>query len=560
MKSYKLYLLSLLSGLLLTFAWFPHGFLPLIFIAFVPLLFVEQAVSNHSQKYKSLILFACCYLTFLTWNVLVTWWVKNASFGGAAMAILCNSLLMTIVFLLFHKTKKRVGEKYSALIFISFWLAWEYFHLNWDLSWPWLTLGNVFADTPSIIQWYEYTGVFGGSLWILIVNYLVFKLTIKQNQSPFSVSISGSEGGGNGFEQSRGMFFFKSKVKIFITVSVVIIIPIIISIFICGLFGKNITQQPKGIEIVIAQPNIDPYYEKFNGDFDAQIIKMLELAARKVNQETEYLILPETALAENSWEDQMEQSSSIQLIRKFLKSFPHLKIVVGASSSIMYRPGDQLSITARKFPDSNDYYDAYNTALQIDSSNTIQIYHKSKLVPGVEKMPFPFIFKHLENFAIDLGGTAGSLGTQEDRTVFKSTEGDYATAPVICYESIYGEYVAEYINNGAQFISIITNDGWWGDTPGYKQHLKYGALRAIETRKWIARSANTGISCFITPLGEIIQPTQWWVPAVISQKIQLTNEQTFYVRFGDYIAKAGIYLAILFLIYYWLIRFKIIKK
>jgi len=532
-KTYKLYLLSLLSGLLLSFAWFPQGFVALVFIAFVPLLLIEQTVASNPEKYKSLLLFACSYLTFFIWNILVTWWVKNASFGGAAMAILCNALLMTLVFMLFHKTKKRVGGKYAALIFITFWLAWEYFHLNWHLSWPWLTLGNVFADTPSWIQWYEYTGVFGGSLWILTINCLLADIFIKREKSQ------------------------KLKVRRGALALVLIIVPIILSLFV-GFFANKFWKGE--IDIVIVQPNIDPYYEKFNGNYDEQVIKMLQLASQKVNDQTEYLILPETALPENIWENKMEESSAIQLLRKFLQRFPNLKIVVGASTAKIYQYGEDLSSTARKFGGSEDHYDSYNTGLQIDSSNTIQIYHKSKLVPGVEKMPFPFIFKYLEDFAIDLGGTSGSLGKQDERTVFISPNSNYSTAPVICYESIYGEYVAEYINNGAQFISIITNDGWWGNTPGYKQHLKYGALRAIETRKWIARSANTGISCFINPLGEISQPTEWWQPAVISGKIQLSNEKTFYVHFGDYIAKAAVCLALLFYIYSLLFLFKILKK
>ena len=101
---------------------------------------------------------------------------------------------------------------------------------------------------------------------------------------------------------------------------------------------------------------------------------------------------------------------------------------------------------------------------------------------------------------------------------------------------------------GFRFISFQT------------QHLKFGALRAIETRRWIARSANTGISCFINPAGEVEQATDWWKPAVISGQIKLMDKQTFYTRFGDYVARAAIYLSLLFLLYSWLMRFKIIRK
>lgn len=530
MKTYQLFLLSLLSAFLLAFGWFPHGFVPLLFIAFVPLLIVEHTIFHNPQKYKSLTLFACSYLTFFIWNILTTWWVKNASDGGAAMAIGCNALLMTIVFLLFHKVKKRGGEKWGNIVFISFWITFEFLHLDWDLTWTWLTVGNAFADTPNWIQWYEYTGAFGGSLWVLVINSLIFNIV-----SRFPLHVSKKET---------------------IGVATLIVLPILISYAILASPAK-----PKDTaNVVIVQPNIDPYNEKFVSGFEEQLEKMLKLASQKTDSTTDYLIFPETALTEELWENELLQSTSIKSIKLFLKQYPKLKIIIGASTAKVFQPNEALSSTARKFRSEDAYYDSYNTALQIDNSNRIQIYHKSKLVPGVEKMPFPFIFKYLGKFAIDLGGTTGSLGTQAERSVFVSPDNTMKAAPVICYESVYGEYVAEYVKNGAQFISIITNDGWWGDTPGYKQHLKYGALRAIETRRYVVRSANTGISCIITEKGEIQQATTWWTPAVIKAEIKLNNDLTFYARYGDYIARAAMFLSLLLIIYSWLLRFKIIRK
>ena len=333
-------------------------------------------------------------------------------------------------------------------------------------------------------------------------------------------------------------------------------IPILLSYVIYNCKGKFEGET----KVVIVQPNIDPYNEKFNSSFDNQLRKMLKLAGVKTDSTTDYLIFPETAIQDNLWEGKLNESPSIRTLREFLKPFPKLKIVIGANSSRAFLKGETPTITARHFgDDTTSFYDDYNTGLQIDNTDSIQVYHKSRLVPGVEKMPFPFIFKYLEKYAISLGGTAGSYGTQEERTAFVSKDKKMKTGAVICYESIYGEFVTGYVNNGAQFISIITNDGWWGDTPGYKQHLKFGTLRAIETRRWIARSANTGISCFINPLGEIEQATDYWKPAVISGKIKLIDEQTIYMRLGDYIARAAILLSALFLLYSWLIRFKVIK-
>jgi apolipoprotein N-acyltransferase len=136
------------------------------------------------------------------------------------------------------------------------------------------------------------------------------------------------------------------------------------------------------------------------------------------------------------------------------------------------------------------------------------------------------------------GGSAGGYGKQASPSVFYSQSG-VGAAPVICYESIWGEYVADYVQQGAQFIAVITNDAWWGNTAGKDQHLLYAKLRAIETRRWVARSANTGISAFINQRGDIVQKSEWWTSTALKADINLNDELTFYVKHQDYIAFAG---------------------
>lgn len=425
------------------------------------------------------------------------------------MAILTNSLLMSLVFLAFHKIKRNLPERFGNFVLIPVWITFEYLHHDWDLSWPWLTLGNAFASTPNIIQWYEYTGVFGGSLWVLLVNVLLFELYVHRNTL---------------------LRPLKKKIIHATAVALLVIAPIILSL-ILSLQYSTITNF-KGPNVVVVQPNVDPY-KKFNGNYLSDLNNMLALAASKADSSTDYFVFPETAIAENIWENEMVYSASVKRLKEFQQQFPNAVIVIGASTAYQFMPGEAHSISARKFEHDDIWFDHYNTALQFDRTDSIAVYHKSKLVPGVEQMPFPAVFGLLGSLAIDMGGTTGTLGKQDDRTVFTSEKGK--VAPVICYESIYGSFVTEYIRNGAEYIFIITNDGWWKDTPGYKQHLLYGRLRAIETRKSIARSANTGISCFIDPLGRIQQPQPWWTASAIQQKLYSDPKQTFYVRFGDYI-------------------------
>src|SRR5699024_3174401 len=193
---------------------------------------------------------------------------------------------------------------------------------------------------------------------------------------------------------------------------------------------------------------------------------------------------------------------------------------------------DQITINARNY--GGVYIDHFNAGVLIDNSSKLQYYHKSKLVPGVEQLPFGEKLAFMKPLFQHFGGTTGGYGKQSEPSVLYSASGSGA-APVICYESIWGNYVSDYINKGAQFIAIITNDGWWGNTSGKDQHLQYAKLRAIETRRWVARSANTGISAFINQKGDIVEKTSWWEEAALTQEINLNEEITFYSKHKDWV-------------------------
>jgi apolipoprotein N-acyltransferase len=156
------------------------------------------------------------------------------------------------------------------------------------------------------------------------------------------------------------------------------------------------------------------------------------------------------------------------------------------------------------------------------------------LVPGVETLPWflHFLHKWFDKF----GGTTAGYAKQKERTVLADKHG-WKIAPAICYESIYGEYMSKYVKKGANLICVITNDGWWKKTPGHKQHMNYARLRAIETRTWVARSANTGISCFIDPNGTVIEPQPYGIASSIKLSFSVRQSTTFFVRFGDIISK-----------------------
>ena len=524
MQKKNLLLLSIFSGVLLSLSWIFKGMAWTLFVAFLPLFFVEKQIYEQSNNEK-IKFFFYAFFSFFIWSSLSIWWIAYATIFGAITAILLNTFYFTFIFWIYHLTNKKINYQLGFLILVCTWLGFEYFQFHWELDFPWLNLGNGFANNINLIQWYEYTGILGGSLWVLLVNILLFKIL---------------------------HFYIKNKtlkgyiLNVLLSV-LLIILPIFYSFI---LFNKYDKSDKKDVEIIVLQPNIDPYNEKFDGLSDIeQIQRLIDLSDSLVTPQTDYIVAPETAFPRGIWQHQIKNEKSIILIKNFIKKHPKLKFIVGVSSRKLFEKGDKISSIARKLKGTDLFYERYNSAIQIDSTNKIPFYHKSKLVVGVEKMPFPNALSFLEHFALDMGGTVGSLGKQNIRSVFYSQKDSIKVAPVICYESIFGQFVTDYVKNGANFIFIITNDAWWDDTDGYKQHLSYAKLRAIETRRSIARSANTGISAFINQRGEIIKQTKWWQKDAIKCNLKMNDEITFYTIYGDIIGRWAGFVAIILLLY-----------
>lgn len=536
MKFRKIHLLlfSLLSGVLLSLAWPVRGFPGLLFIGLVPMLFIEDQVYRNKDRFISFSVFFYTLPGFLLWNLLTTWWICNSTLVGAIMAIFFNSIFLSTVFQVYHFSKKNLQGKitgYACLV--VYWISFEYLHLNWDLNWPWLNLGNGFASYYKWVQWYEFTGALGGTLWILVANIFFYELVRAVLELR-----AGKEVADQKFKATSRLII--SRFSAFLAVW--ILVPILISWFVY----MNYTEEKRPVNFVVVQPNFDPYSEQYSVPPQVVINRIMKLGGPKLDSTTNFLVAPESAIQEEMWENDLNTFASVKILREIIRQHPDLNILVGGSTFHYFKPGEEVTRTARKFKDVNEYYDAYNTAIMINSRDSLQLYHKSKLTPGVEILPSFKGFNWLEKFAINLGGTVGSLGTDKVRKVYK-TVNTVKVSPIICYESVFGEFFAEFVKNGAEVMIIITNDGWWGNTPGYKQHFSFAHLRAIETRRCIARSANTGISSFIDQRGDDHQSTQYWVPGVIKGSVNASSRLTFYVKHGDYIARITTWLTFILL-------------
>ena len=501
--------------------WPTYGFPVLLFVAFIPLLYVAHDIKEHKTlKHKGWRLFAVSYLAFFIWNFITTNWLQYADMFGACFAILVNSLLMASLILIYQAVAKRTSINKSLIFLITLWICFEKLHLGWEFSWPWLNLGNAFSDHPKWIQWYEFTGTFGGTLWIWLVNVILFKAIL------------------NFFKTSESRILKRAALQ----TTAIICIPIVISI----VRYYTYTPEPNTIEAVVLQPNIDPYSEKYNAT-NKKVGELLQgLAEESITNKTNLLVTPETVLAENYGVDlpSFNRSSEFFQAKSFVYNYPNLNYLLGLQFYQKHTNASDILPTSNQYND-NLWLDYYNSAAFINSDKAPLIYHKSKLVVGVENFPYQSVLKPIIGDAmLDLGGTVAMKTTQKERSAFKLKNTEFKVAPVICYESVYGEFVTGYVREGANILAIMTNDAWWGDTQGHKQHLSLARLRAIETRRAIARSANTGISAFISPKGELLQTLDYNTQGSLKANIPANTNITFYVQAGDYIARISMFIAL----------------
>lgn len=524
----KNFFLAILSGSLLAASWVTYGITPLIFIAFVPLLLADSHIRSHYKHTKRKI-FILSYIAFLIWNIVSTWWIWNSTQVGAVLAISINSLLMTLTFLLYHLVAKRSTQKLSLIFLVAIWLSFEKFHLWWDISWPWLNLGNVFSEKITWIQWYEYTGTFGGSLWVWLLN-IIFYIAAKNYLTDKNRALLAKRVG-------IAMLFFA--------------IPVVISYYI------YINYSEKGLktaDVVVLQPNIDPYEEKYQFSNEDTSKAMSYFLLDKLDHKVNFIITPETMLSRNILIDELANSAPVNTLKNLFLAFPQVNWVVGVSLLKFIEDKKDVTAQSNYLAEKDIWYNDYNSAFLLNydyfRSDTLPLYHKSKLVVAVENFPYQHLLKPiLGDMLINLGGTVALKTTQSERSVFTGRETFGKAAPIICYETVYGEFVTDYIKKGANFLAILTNDAWWGDTQGYKQLLSYTRLRAIETRRSVARSANTGISAFINGRGDILKALPYRDFNTLRCTIALNEEVTFYVRMGDYIARIAGFLAFFIFLY-----------
>lgn len=531
----KYIFLSLISALLLSISWPTYGIPFFIFFAFVPLLLMEQEISKFSKiNKKGWVVFGLTYLAFFIWNVVTTGWLYHAknpdgnnSLLAVAIPVIVNSLLMSLVFQLYYWYKKVRGTYFGLVFFVAIWLSFERFHLNWEFTWPWLNLGNAFSEYPKLIQWYDTIGATGGSFWILLINVFAF----------YTLRI---------WQAGR---IRKDLVKNISILIAIIVLPLLISIY----KYNSYQEKPIGeVTTLLLQPKLDPYTEKYSKDSLQILGELLSLAEENSKTKVDFFIAPETAFPGNGSlsENGFNKSTSIAIAKEFLGKHPQSIFLTGASThKFLFDEADTEDYSTEV--QEGVWVNSYNSAMQIIPNQEVEVYHKAKLVPGVEIFPYIRYLKPILGDAmLDFGGANSSLGIDKERKVFSNRFNKAKMAPIICYESIYGEYVTDYVKNGANLLAIMTNDSWWDNTEGHKQLLSYARLRAIETRREIVRAANSGISAHINARGDILEDTFYDDRTALLVKANLLEEKSIYTKIGDLISRIAIFVLGFLIIYH----------
>lgn len=510
-----MFLRKLLAGILSVLALIP-GWLGAtgvsLLVAFVPLLYISSLMKDTKRDWWEVLGWA--FVTFVAWNFIDVWWLTNATMAGAMAAMIGSALFSLIGFMIFHTVSKRAPKVLSYTVLVSAWIAIEYMFMLSDLKWPWLQLGNGFSNDIWAIQWYEYTGGFGGALWVLIANIAVYEALVAR--------------------RSVAKWLFAASV---------IVVPLLISIFIYNTFEEQ--SDMGSVEISVIQPNAD-CYALFNNTEKIQEGVLLDLLA-KVPSTTDIVVMPETALPRQYWESTISTVPMIKTLSNVLGAVaPDATLISGAHIMVPYEEGEQ-SETARQLSNGWGYYDNFNSIITLDAERNLEYRHKARLVPGVEDTP-SWVIRFFKIFVFDVGGFAGQIGRGVTGNSFDVN--GVGVGGAICYEAMFGNFMGEFVRSGAEVMTIVSNDGWWGDTAGHRHLYSFSALRAVESRRAIARSANTGISGFIDARGDSLEELGWDERGILTHRLNLSDRMTVYTLYGDYIARVACYIAILSLLYY----------
>ena len=523
---------AVMSGFLLGFSFPPSPFYSLAYIAFIPFFYIFAHFGSYNQVAKY------SYLFLLVFHLLTVYWTGGYSVGkdiwmmtaGSAVIFLHPILFLPFILASFF-IRKRLGIVPGLIAFAMFWTSFEYLHSLGEYSFPWLTIGNSQAYDLNRIQIIEYSSIYGLTLLIFAFNILAFLVLWKIANSIWKFRL----------------------------LSMSAVLALLVALYFGPvLYGKWIIKKEsiesgKTVCVGVIQPNFDPW-DKWGGgsrekwdSYFYQFNTYIEETKKLARYKPDIIFWPETAIPFPILLPRyLTYLSTLQLLVDTLQ----LPIFTGLPT-IEYFDSLNAPATAQRMSGTDIFAESYNSAIFVQPKCLPgPIHKKSILVPFAERIPYAETFRFLiEPLKWNVG--ISSWGKGEDTLIYTLPlirKGISKFSGMICYESSYPNYVREFVKRGAEFLVVITNDSWWGNTSGAYQHASFASLRAVETRRWVVQCANGGISLIVDPTGTMHMVTSLYSKTRFVSDIYLRSEMTFYVKYGDFIAQLCLTASVMILI------------
>ena len=494
--------LLILSGILfgISFTPFPFPFPIFLLIAFVPYFFV---ITKKETLHK---INTASYLTFFVMSLVTVYWVGSWQSEADPFLMLSGTVLvfflpcvMLINSTLYYLSRKVFNKDISLYLFPFFWVTGEYILTLTDLKFPWLTIGHGLAKFTAFIQIADIVGAFGLSFIVLWINIFIFK----------------------------GLKSFKENIKvgsIYFSIASLIFV-LIMSYGYLKIFSP--TKGGKKIKIGVIQPNIDPWNKWELGGLDKMLGNYFELSQKCVDEGAKIIMWPETALPVYLMAGTYQ--NEVDSIYSFLKK-NNVALLTGMPDFQIFQNNPPRN--AKYSEQGKYYYATYNAILFLQPNDfNIQRYGKMQLVPLGEHTPFvdqlPFLGDLLK-WGVGISG----WNVGQDTTVFKFVDNKdtIKISGLVCYESVFPTFPNYFVDRGAQFIAIVTNDSWYGKLSGPYQHKEFANLRAVENRRAVVRCANGGVSCLINEFGVTEVETKMFTRTHLVLDVPLNYEITFYTK------------------------------
>jgi apolipoprotein N-acyltransferase len=312
--------------------------------------------------------------------------------------------------------------------------------------------------------------------------------------------------------------------------------------------GEEAQEAARPIRVGIIQSNVDPWEKWGKGVSGYETIRRyLSMTAdllRDSSSSVPQLVLwPETAIP---YYVLTERNSLLRGELQAAVNSLGAAVLTGLPNAVYYTDSTAAPPSAKRDRITGERYDSFNAAALFQPGvKEIPWYGKMKMVPFAERIPYADFFAFADFLRWNVGIGGWQIG--RDTVVFTHQATGARFATVICYESVYPDFVASFVRKGAEFLTIITIDSWWGRMSGAFQHQQFALLRAIENRRWVARCAVGGISCFIDPYGRAHQKTELFTVARLSAGIERLTELSFYTRHGDWLPVIAVVFSAMFL-------------